>query len=381
MVGPPPRAPSGRSLPRNLALLAAALTGLVAVRWAVTGSPARPLAPPGSVTAVSRREADPAPADLAELRGNLLYMGGRQPLVIDPASRKIATLPAPGAGRVRVLRQGGFIVLLARDGAAAVQPADGASRSRPLGHASEVLPSSHPDHVWLVSRETLTPDETYVLREIDLPTRRLLRRWTLPYDADPVAVVPRGVVVRDLQNDFELRDPSGRRRPLLLGFNLTLIDVHANLLAYLDLDGHVLHLVDLASGRHRVLPVPAGARSWFGLGPPLPGTDCCLQLGAFSPDGGRLAVFTELTGPDALGLTMVDVAAGRASLLEGSGGATPVACQPCLGWSRGGWLFFFNHGPGVAEPAAWRAGVRAAIPLGLDLRSVTTVLPSSLAAA
>jgi len=381
MVGPPLRVLSGRGAGRTIALLAAALAGLIAVRWAVTGSPARPLAPPGSVTVASGRAVEPAPADLAALRGNLLYMGGRQLLLIDPASGTITSLPAPGAGRVRVLPQGGFIVLLARDGSAAVQPANGASRSRPLGQASDVLPSSHPDRVWLVSQVTLTPDETYVLREVDLSTRRQLRRWTLPYDAEPVAVMPQGVVVRNLQNDFELRDPSGRRSPLLLGFNLTLIDVHASLLAYLDLDGRMLHLLDLASGRHRVLSVPAGARSWFGLGPPLPGTGCCMQLGAFSPDGGRLAVYTELTGPGALGVTMVDVAAGRASLLEGSGGAAPVACQPCQGWSRSGGRFFFNGGPGVADPAAWRPGVRAAIPISLDLRSVTTVLPNSIAAA
>ncbi len=371
-----------RGILRNIALLVAALAALVVVRWAVTGAPTRPLTPPQSGgVATSRATTPPPPADLAALRGNLLYMGGRQALVIDPSSGAVTALESPGTGRIRVLRQGGFIVLLARDGQAAVRPASGASSPRPLGRASDVLPSPHPDRVWLVSRVTLTPRETYVLRELDLSTRRALRRLTLPYDAEPVAVVPQGVIVRDLQNDFELRDPSGRHSPVLLGFNLTLIDVHASLLAYLELDGRVLHLLDLASGRHRVLSAPAGARTWFGLGPPLPGTGCCLQLGAFSPDGGRLAIFTELSGPGAPGLTIVDVAAGRSSLLDGSTGATPVACQPCLGWSRSGWLFFFNGGPGVADPAAWRPGELAAIPLPIDLRSATTVLPSSIAAA
>jgi hypothetical protein len=59
----------------------------------------------------------------------------------------------------------------------------------------------------------------------------------------------------------------------------------------------------------------------------------------------------------------------------------PVACQPCLGWSRGGWLFFFNGGPGGADPAAWRPGQRAAVPIALDSSSVTSVLSTSLAAA
>ena len=378
MVGPSPHAPSGRgSVRRNLVLLLLALVGLVAVRWLATGAPSRPLAPPGSLT----RATAPAPADLSVLRGNLLYMGGRQPLLVDPATGTITSLAAPGAGRIRILRQGAFIVMFARDGEVAVQPASGSSRPRPVGQASDVLPSPVPGRVWLVTQQVQTPDQTFVLRELDLSSRRSLRHWTLPYDAEPVAVVPRGVVVRNLQNDLEVRDPSGRRKPLRLGFDLTLIDVYQDRLAYLDEDGRMLHLLDLASGRHRVLSTPIGARSWFALGPPLPGTGCCLQLGAFSPDGGRLAVFTELSGPDALGLTMVDVAAGKASLLDGSAGATPVACQPCLGWSRSGWLFFFNGGPGVADPAAWRPGQRAAIPLSLDLRSVTTVLPSSLAAA
>jgi hypothetical protein len=372
--------PSGLRVLRSIILLVAVLAGLVVVRWAATGGPTRPLAPPSSRTSVATVEVPaPVPADLAALRGNLLYMGGRQPLVIDPVSGTITSLTPPGAGRIRVLRQGGFIVLLARDGLAAVQPANGASRARPIGPASDVLPSSHPDRVWLVSHEALVPDRTFVLREIDLPTRRSLRRWALPYNAEPVAVVPQGVVVRDLHNEFVVRDLSGRRAPLRLGFDLIFLDVHVSLLAYLA-DGR-LHLHDLTSGRNRVVAAPAGAPSWFALGPPLSGTDCCLQFGAFSPDTRRLAVFTALAGPGAPGLTIVDVATGRASLLEGSNGATPVACQPCLGWSRGGWLFFLNGGPGVVDPAAWRPGVRAAIPLGLDLRSATTVLPSGLAAA
>lgn len=379
MGAPPPRAPSGHSGIRSIVLLLVALIGLVAVRWAVTGAPTRPLAPPGSTTLATAGVSRPPPAELAVLRGNLLYMAGREPLLIDPASGSITALPSPGAGRIRVLRQGGFIVLLARDGEVAVQAAAGASRSRPLGQANDVLPSSHPDRVWLVSQEALVPDQTFVLREVDLSTRRVTRRWTLPYDAEPLAVVPQGVVVRDLHNDLVVRDPGGRRAAQPLGFGVTFLDAHASLLAYLD--GTLLHLHDLASGRDRMVAAPAGARSWYSLGPPLPGTGCCLQFGAFSPDGSRLAVFTELTAPDALGITMVDVAAGRATLLEGSGGATPVACLPCLGWSRSGWLFFFNGGPGVSEPSAWRPGIRAAIPLALDLRAATTVLPSSLAAA
>jgi hypothetical protein len=378
MAAPPPDAPSRRGALRALALVVAALAALVAVRWAVTGAPGRPLAPPGLQPPDTTPVSGPSAAELAALRGNLLYMGGRQTLVIDPFSGTISAVEAPGAGRVRVLRQGRFIVLLSRDGEAAAQPAGGAWRARSLGRATDALPAPQPDRVWLVSQVPASPAQTYVLREVDLPTRRPLRRWTLPYDAEPIAVVPQGVVVRDLLGYLVLRDPTGRRAPLRLGAGLTFLDAHGSLLAYLD---DRLHLRDPTTGRDRAVALPRGARSWAALGPPLPGIGCCMQLGAFSPDAATLAVYTELAGPGAAGLTVVDVAAGRASLLEGSGGATPVACQPCLGWSSSGWLFFFNGGPGVADAAAWRPGRRAAIPIPLDLSSVTTVLPSSIAAA
>src|SRR6266511_3337119 len=296
-VPPPPTSPRPSAL-RSLLLLAAVLAGLVVVRWSVTGGLSRPLAPP----AQTRVHASPAPTarDLAGLRGTLLYMGGRQVLAVDAASGTISSIPSPGAGRVRVLRQGEYLVLLARDGGAAAQRADLKSKPVLLGDAIDVLPSPRSDRVWLVSQDETAPEQAYVLREVELTSSRKLRRWTLPYDAEPVAVVP-------------------------------------------------------------------------------PGVGCCLQVGAFSPDARLLAVFTQLAGPGQPGLSIVDVASGRASVLPGSGGATPLACQPCLGWSHSGWLFFFNGGAALADPAAWRPGAPAAIPLALDLRDVTTVLPSGLA--
>jgi hypothetical protein len=371
-----PPGPSKPSALRSLLLLVVVLAGLVAVRWSVTGGLTRPLAPPAQAPAP--REPALSGRDLVDLRGTLLYLGGRQALVAEVVSGRISPVASPGAGRVRVLRQGSHLILLARDGGAAVLEIGRTARQRPLGRAMDVLPSSLPDRAWLVSQGDTAPDEAYVLREMDLRSGRQLRRWTLPYDAEPVAVVPQGVVIRTLQNDFEVRDARGRRI-LSLGRDLTFLDHHGGLLAYLD--DRSLHLHDLATGLDRTVEPPAGARSWFALGPPLPGRGCCLQIGSFSPDARTLAVFTELAGPGQPGLTVVDVAGGRAKLLPGSGGATPVACQPCLGWSRGGWLFFFNDGPALADPAAWRPGEPAAIPLGLDLREVTTVLPSGLAPA
>jgi hypothetical protein len=373
---PPPTASRGPSALRVIVLLVLALCGLVVLRWSVTGTLTRPLAPPASP---AQRGTGPTDRQLAALRGTLLYLGGRQVLVVDAGSGSISSIPAPGAGRVRVLRQGSFIVLLARDGGVAVQLADrGASRQLALGEASDVLPSPHPNRVWLVSRGDGAPERAFVLREVDLASHRSLRRWTLPYDAEPVAVLPQGVLIRDLQNGFEVRRPQGGR-VTRLGRDLTFLDGHGSLLAYLD--DRRLHLHDLATGLDRTVAPPAEARSWFALGPPLPGMGCCQQIGAFSPDASTLAVFTQLNGPGEPGLTIVDVATARARVLPGSGGATPLACQPCLGWSHSGWLFFFNGGPALADPAAWRPGEPAAIQLALDLRSATTVLPSGLAPA
>lgn len=371
--GPPPRRPSPL---RSLAVLLGVLLALVAVRWALTGALNRPLAPPGET---SGRQQEASSADLAALRGTMLYLGGRQVLVADAGTATIAAIPAPGAGRVRVLRQGGFIVMFSRDGGVAVRRADGRSKQVLVREgAIDVLPSPDPGRVWVVTHDDGVPERAYRLHEIDLASAHQLRLWTLAYDTEPVAVLPGGVLVRDLQDGFELRDPHSRRGTAL-GRELTFLDSHGSLIAYLD--DRRLHLRDLASGSDRTVPPPAGARSWFALGPPLPGTGCCQQLGAFSPDGTTLAVYTGLAGPGEPGLTVVDVASGRAKVLPGSEGATPVACQPCLGWSRSGWLFFFNGGPALADPAAWRPGRASAIPLALDLHDVTTVLPSGIAPA
>ncbi len=363
-----------------MALLGLARAGLVLLRWTVTGTLSRPLAPPGfrPPPTSSVDVPGPTPAEAASLRGNLLYLGGRQVLLVDPASGQISPVPSPGAGRIRVLRQGGFIVMLARDGGVAVAAAVGDSTQHQLGQASDVLPSQRSDRVWLVSQGDGAPEETYSLREVDLRSLAAKRRWTLPYDAEPVAMVPQGVVVRGLDDNFEVRSRDGKR-VARLGRDLTFLDVHGSVIAYLD--DRALHLRDLATGLDRTVALPAEAGSWFALGPPLPGTGCCLQIGSFSPDGAILAVFTGLDGPGSPGLTIVDVATATAKVLPGSGGATPIACQPCLGWSQSGWLFFFNGGPALADPSAWRPGVREAIQLGLDLRAATTVLPSGLAAA
>jgi hypothetical protein len=84
--------------------------------------------------------------------------------------------------------------------------------------------------------------------------------------------------------------------------------------------------------------------NWFPLGQPVAGAGCCDEFGAFSPDGRRLAVYPQLRRPAQPGLAMVDVGQAEARPVPGSDAATPFGCQPCLGWSADGWLFFFSGG-------------------------------------
>jgi hypothetical protein len=69
------------------------------------------------------------------------------------------------------------------------------------------------------------------------------------------------------------------------------------------------------------------------------------QFGAFSADGRRLAIYVQLRRPAQPGLAVIDVGRAEARPLPGSQAATPFGCQPCLGWSIDGWLFFFSGGP------------------------------------
>jgi hypothetical protein len=306
-------------------------------------------------------------------------------VVADLGSGALVALPAGRTRPTRVLRHGRFLVLTA-DGRAFVLPAAGGRRvhPRPLGAAGSVLPSSsRPDRAWLLDdQQPRPPDRTYLLHEVDLAAGRRLRTVALPYDARPVAMAAGGVLTRDLAARMQLRDLRTRRVLRQLGAGLTFLDAHGSLVAYLAVDG--LHVRDLAGGRDRVIAPPARDAGWFASGTGLPtDTQCCLQYAAFDPPGRSLAAFVTLAGPSSLGMAVVDLQSGGSRLLAGSGGASPVGCQPCLGWSPDGWLFFFAGGPSPAAVAAWRPGRRAATVLDLDLGvgGVTGALPNGLAAA
>jgi hypothetical protein len=194
----------------------------------------------------------------------------------------------------------------------------------------------------------------------------------------PVAVLPSALLARDAEDDLLVVEPGSGRVRAVLGRAATFIDARAGRVAWVA--GHHLHVRHLGTGVETLVPPPPGSPSWHALGGAVARIGCCYGLGAFSPDGRTLAVYARLAGPGAPGLAVVDPAAGRATLLPGSGGATPTGCLPCLAWSSDGWLYFFAVGPTSASIGAWSAGQGPAGLLPLDAGPATGSVPNALAA-
>jgi hypothetical protein len=381
---------SRRDTARSLGLLLAMLAALVVARWSLAGGLDQPVAPP-VVTLSAARPVPPSGEVVPELRGTWLYLSGRQPAAVDAGSGELRRLPGSGR-RTTVLRHGQYLVALTSDErtdnqrmitwydgtGSRVAVLDRAGRSRPLGGAISLLPSPRPDRVWLASQPSDSAARTYRVEEVALADGRRLASSTLPYDATPVAVLDQGMLVRDLHGGLAVRDLATGKVRQRFGTGLTLVDAQASRVAYLDQDAR-LHLRDLATGRHRVVAPPAEEASWLALGPPLLGSACCGPLGAFAPDGHRLAVFVQADGPGGPALAMVDVDRATAAVVAGSGGATPLSCLPCLGWSSTGWLFFFVGTPAPGAVAAWRPDRPRASRLALDL-DVGSVFPAGVTA-
>ena len=365
---------SRREAARSVGLLFVMLAGLMLARWVLAGGFSKPLVP---ATPVAPQVEGTASADgVPELRGRPLYIGGRQPLVADAGGGPLRPLPILVTGRTTMLRHGQYLVVRVaeplREGPVLALPTDRPGRTAPLGSALDVLPAPRSDRVWLLGRRTRSPQRAFALQEVELATGRQLASVTLPSGAEPVAMVDGGVLVRDLRQGLAVRDLASGRERERFGTDLTFVDATARLVAYLDERGR-LHVHDLAARRDRVVR-PTGIPNWFPLGQPVAGAGCCDQFGAFSPNGRRLAVYLQLRRPAQPGLAMVDVARAEARPVPGSDMATPFGCQPCLGWSAEGWLFFFSGGPPPDVVAAWRPGRPSASPLDLPLDGATATV-------
>jgi hypothetical protein len=298
--------------------------------------------------------APPAPADdLAGPAGTVLYLGGPEPLRVELGTGAVARLPGVAGRPAQVLQLEG--VTLALTGGSAV-----ALPGRRLGRADAALASPVPGRVWLVGAD-FSGVGRYVLTEVSLATGRRLATRELPARSPPVAVTRAGVITRDLlDGGLELRDVAGWRHPLELAADATFVDAHDDLVAWVDRRG--LHLYELPAGPDRLVQAPAGL-AWTRIGGVAP--VLLLRVGAFSPDGRALAVFTEVTSPGQPGLALVDVGRATAASVAGSQNAIPGSCAACLSWQPAGdWLFYLGAPPW--RVGAFRVGGPAG-PLALDL--------------
>jgi hypothetical protein len=370
-----PGSRSRRDLLRSSLLIVAALAGLVAVRWSVTGSISRPIVTPAPTVAPAPIVAAPDLPRLMTAKGTRLSLGGRQPTVVDPASGSMRRI-APADQSVALFRQGSFTVLVA-DGRAWAVPAGQAGPQLLLGQARQALPALTADRIWLVDTHFDRPEPRYDLVEVGLADGRRHTHWTLPYQLAPAAVLRSGVLASDLDGDLVLAEPGSGRVRTVLAQDASFLDVHGDRVAWLA--GGLLYIRDLRGGATTVVPPPPASAGWYGSGRPVSWAGCCYGLGAFAPGGRWLAVYTHLAGPRSPGLAIVDLRGGRAMLLPGSEDVTPTGGQSSLGWASNGWLFFFGSGP-TTSIAAWRPGERTAGLVWLDADQVLDTIPRALAA-
>ena len=372
-----PGSRSRRDVAQSALLVAAALAGLVAVRWSVTGALSRPIvAPAPTVATASAPPVPPAPPEqLLTAAGTRLSLGGRRPTLVDPANGELRRISSGADQAVSLFRQGSFTVLVA-DGRAWAVPAGRAGPQWLLGQARQALPALAADRVWLVDTRFGPPEQRYDLVEVGLADGRRHAHWTLPYQVAPVAVLRSGVLASDLDGDLVLVEPGSGRVRTLLAHDASFLDVRGDRVAWLA--GGLLYIRNLGGGTTTVVPPPPASAGWYGSGRPVSWADCCYGLGAFAPGGRWLAVYTHLAGPRSPGLAIVDLSGGRAVLLPGSEDVTPTGGQSSLGWASNGWLFFFGSGP-TTSIAAWRPGARTAGLVWLDVDQVLDTIPRALA--
>jgi hypothetical protein len=378
MVGPmsTPR----REAALSVGLLLAMLAGLMLARWGLAGGFSRPLIP-ATPTPPPAAGAAPA-AGMPELRGRMLYLGGRQLLVADAGGGPLRPLRMRVAGRTSVLRQGRYLVVRVaeqlQEGPVLALATGGPGAATPLGSALDVLPSPQSDRVWLLDRRARTPQRTFALQEVELATGRQLATITLPSDAEPVAMVNGGVLVRDLRQELAVRDLTSGREGKRFGTDLTFVDATARLVAYLD-DRGDLHVHDLATRRDlgwSARPASRTGSRWDSQSP---------ARGAATSSAPSLPTVAVWPSTCSCG-----VQPSRAWPWSTSGGprlgrclgrtwpprsaASPVwAGAPTAGYSS-------SRGPPPDVVAAWRPGRPSTSRLDLPLDGATAIVRSGLAA-
>jgi hypothetical protein len=124
--------------------------------------------------------------------------------------QRVAPGPLPGGAHGRAAPEGA-------GAGTGDRPASDDNAARQCARRSA---SPQPDRVWLLDRRTRSPQRAFVLQEVELATGRPLASITLPSDAEPVAMVNGGVLVRDLRQGLAVRDLASRRERERFGTDL-----------------------------------------------------------------------------------------------------------------------------------------------------------------
>ena len=298
------------------------------------------------------------PAMLAEATGASLLLGGEDGLLrIDVDARTTQPIPLPGwqFETDRGLIQRDRAVVAVHGGTAYVATGRPGRPATRLGRASYALAAADPRRVWLVE-ETGDPDRWFRVRERELNGVGVeLARGTLPLSERPVAAAPGGLLldVAGPGGGLAVWDPrTGRRRHRFDAVSPVTVAARGPAVAWVE--GSVLHLGDLVSGRDRVVAPP-------------PGADGFAAPGAFSPDGRTLAAVTRSGFSTRPALALVAVEHATAVRVAGSDGALSDRCSPCLAWAPAGdWVFFLRLGPAFGI-GAYRLGRPSAVTVPVDV--------------
>jgi hypothetical protein len=350
---------SGRARQAALVLgvLAAALLALRAAAPLVAPPPAA-----GPVPVAASAPAGPVatpPAALAEPTGASLLLGGEDGLLrVDLATGATRPVPLPeeAPGGDGGLVRGDGTVVAVRGGSAYAAPDRPGRPATRLGPASYALASAAPGRVWLVE-QTGDPDRWFRVREVAVhrPATTAVARGVLPLGRRPVAGVRGGLLV-DLAGrggGLAVWSPrTGKASLRLRAAAPAVVATSGRTVAWVE--GAALHLGDLAGGRSRVVPPPAGSE---GFAPAV----------AFSPDRRVLAAVTRVGFSTRPALALIRVDRGVAVRVAGSEGALSDRCSPCVAWARtGDWVFFNRLGPGFGI-GAYRLDHPSAVTVPLDV--------------
>jgi hypothetical protein len=289
-------------------------------------------------------------------------------LAVNPPERALLADPITGRTKERelpggtlchgpLLAAGDRIVFVGSRGGhfvALSAPLGRPGRARSLGATDTITPSATPGRIWLGrwSARRLS------LREVDAGGRVLARARIRPAHFETLAADVGGAFLTTSGPGLSLRSPQ-RERPWVRIRDGWVVAADAERFAWCREPCRRLHI--WSRGGESVFDHPAAIRPWLG------------PVGAFSPDGKRLALPVAADGGSRLGV--IDLQRGAWSVVRGGrlGGYAAIAWSP-----SGRWLYFGGRGHRVL---ASRDGIERAVRLpirpGGTVMSIAANTPGS----